>query len=77
MTNPIDPKDLLDQADDLLDDINQANFKFVNQTNHTIKSVNQSFKKVDKLKADFDKAEQKTLAKITSHTLDYLTRIED
>ena len=48
MTAPLDPKDILDQADDLLDDINQANLKFVNQTNQTIKSVNQSFKKIDK-----------------------------
>jgi len=77
MTNPIDPKDLLDQADDLLADINQANFKFVNQTNQTIKSVNQSFKKVDKLNIDLEKAEQKTLAKITGHTLDYLAKVED
>ena len=76
MTNPIDPKDILDQADDLLADINQANFKFVNQTNQTIKSVNQSFKKVDKLNADFEKAEQKTLTKITEHTLGYLARSE-
>ena len=76
MTAPLDPKDILDQADDLLDDINQANLKFVNQTNQTIKSVNQSFKKIDKLNADLSEAEQKTLAKVTTQALNYLAKGE-
>ncbi|OGY43186.1 MAG: hypothetical protein A3B89_00835 [Candidatus Buchananbacteria bacterium RIFCSPHIGHO2_02_FULL_40_13] len=74
MNNPIDPKDIIDQTDDLLSDINQANLKFVDKTNQLVSSVNQSLKKVDKFNAELEKEEQKSLAKINSQTLNYLAK---
>lgn len=76
MTTPIDPKDIIDSASELLNDINQANIKFADKTNQIINSVNQSFQTVDKINKELEKTEFDALEKMDGEILDYLTKSE-
>lgn len=72
-----DPKDLIDQADDLLNNINQANLKFVNKTNQITDDINKSFKVVDKLNQELEKEESDAIEKIDGQVLEYLGKQEE
>lgn len=76
MSNPIDPQDIINQADDLLADIKSANAKFIDKTNKTVKAINQSFKVVDKINDDLNKAQAKAQDKIDDQILNYLEKTQ-
>lgn len=76
MTTPIDPKNIIDQADDLLNDINQANLKFVGKTNQINTAINQSFQAVNQLNKELEKEEFDALEEMDGQILGYLEENE-
>ncbi|MDO8669387.1 MAG: hypothetical protein Q7K65_03790 [Candidatus Buchananbacteria bacterium] len=77
MTTPIDPRDLIDQADDLLDDINQANVAFADKTNKITANINKSFKAIDKISQELDRAENEAIEQMDGQILDYLAKSQE
>jgi len=73
----IDPKDVINQADILLDDINLTNAQFANKTNKIISDVNAGFKAMDKINNDLEKVESQALADIDGQIIDHLSKTED
>lgn len=73
----LDPKAITTQADDLLNDINQANLQFVNNSNKIIAEINTGFKTTDQLNNELEKAEYQTLEEIDGQILDHLQKTEE
>ena len=72
----VDPKNIIDQADDLLKDINRANLKFVDKTNQINIAINQSFQAVNQLNKELEKEEFDALEEIDGQILEYLEENE-
>lgn len=72
----VDPKNIIDQADDLLKDINQANLKFIDKTNQINTAINQSFQAVNQLNKELEKEEFDALEEMDGQILEYLEENE-
>ncbi|MEK7072335.1 MAG: hypothetical protein AAB969_02085 [Patescibacteria group bacterium] len=72
----VDPKNIIDQADDLLKDINRANLKFVDKTNQINIAINQSFQAVNQLNKELEKEEFDALEEMDGQILEYLEENE-
>lgn len=73
MTSDLDPKDIIDSAEDLLSSIEKANDEFVKKTNKTVKKINHGLKDMKKTEIKIEEEYAKAAKKINKQVLDYLS----
>ena len=74
MSKKIDPKDIIDKADALLNEIEESTKKFVKNANKSLKSVNKSLSHLSDITEDLRYKRNKTRDKLEKEVLEYLKK---